>query len=229
MADFDIYTSDKYADGRALEAAIAKGEQASEDVKNKVDKVSGKGLSTNDYTTAEKQKLAGLENYDDTGMKAEIDYLVNAGAKNLLKLTEASSAVSGVTFDVDKVSGIVTATGTSSGTSSKLVGQFVLPPGKYIFTASEFASFQTQDAYAVTEDGRTIARDLEGSKNFELTEATTVKVNCRTRSAISSAVFKPMIRPASIKDGTFVPYAPTNRELYEMIKSLMPAAQSEEE
>ena len=30
---------------------------------NKVDKESGKGLSTNDYTTAEKEKLAGLENY----------------------------------------------------------------------------------------------------------------------------------------------------------------------
>lgn len=30
---------------------------------NKVDKVSGKGLSTNDYTTAEKNKLAGLSNY----------------------------------------------------------------------------------------------------------------------------------------------------------------------
>ena len=30
---------------------------------NKVDKVSGKGLSTNDYTTTEKNKLAGLTNY----------------------------------------------------------------------------------------------------------------------------------------------------------------------
>ena len=29
---------------------------------NKVDKVSGKGLSTNDYTTTEKNKLAGIEN-----------------------------------------------------------------------------------------------------------------------------------------------------------------------
>jgi hypothetical protein len=28
---------------------------------NKVDKVSGKGLSTNDYTTTEKDKLAGIE------------------------------------------------------------------------------------------------------------------------------------------------------------------------
>lgn len=31
--------------------------------KSKVDKVDGKGLSTNDYTTDEKNKLAGLENY----------------------------------------------------------------------------------------------------------------------------------------------------------------------
>lgn len=31
-------------------------------VANKVDKVSGKGLSTNDYTTAEKNKLAGIAN-----------------------------------------------------------------------------------------------------------------------------------------------------------------------
>lgn len=30
---------------------------------NKVDKVEGKGLSTNDYTTSEKEKLAGLSNY----------------------------------------------------------------------------------------------------------------------------------------------------------------------
>lgn len=29
----------------------------------KVDKIDGKGLSTNDYTTAEKTKLAGLKNY----------------------------------------------------------------------------------------------------------------------------------------------------------------------
>ena len=34
--------------------------QLQTDVKNKVDKVSGKGLSTNDYTTAEKNKLAGI-------------------------------------------------------------------------------------------------------------------------------------------------------------------------
>lgn len=35
----------------------------------KVNTVNGKGLSTNDYTTAEKTKLAGLSNYDDTEVR----------------------------------------------------------------------------------------------------------------------------------------------------------------
>ena len=39
----------------------------------KVDKVSGKGLSTNDYTTTEKDKLASLENYDDTELKEKVN------------------------------------------------------------------------------------------------------------------------------------------------------------
>jgi hypothetical protein len=46
------------------------------DLNSKVDKVTGKGLSTNDYTTAEKTKLAGLENYDDS----DIRNLINAKA-----------------------------------------------------------------------------------------------------------------------------------------------------
>ena len=41
-------------------------------VSNKVDKVEGKQLSTEDYTTAEKTKLASLENYNDTTVKGDI-------------------------------------------------------------------------------------------------------------------------------------------------------------
>lgn len=48
------------------------------DVSGKVDKVTGKGLSSNDYTDADKLKLAGLENYDDTQVRALI-----AGKANL--------------------------------------------------------------------------------------------------------------------------------------------------
>ena len=43
-----------------------------DELDGKVAKVTGKGLSTNDYTTAEKQKLASLENYDDTALAARV-------------------------------------------------------------------------------------------------------------------------------------------------------------
>ena len=39
----------------------------------KQDKVAGKGLSTNDFTDAYKQKLDRLENYDDTDVKERIE------------------------------------------------------------------------------------------------------------------------------------------------------------
>ena len=39
----------------------------------KVDKVSGKGLSTNDYTTSDKDKLASLENYDDSEIRTSLE------------------------------------------------------------------------------------------------------------------------------------------------------------
>ena len=39
------------------------GFASSDDLEKKVDKIDGKGLSTNDYTNDEKNKLAELENY----------------------------------------------------------------------------------------------------------------------------------------------------------------------
>ena len=44
-----------------------------EEIGGKVDKASGKGLSSNDYTDAEKNKLANLSNYDDTEIKKDIN------------------------------------------------------------------------------------------------------------------------------------------------------------
>lgn len=44
---------------------------------NKVDKVSDKGLSTNDYTNTDKNKLAGLSNYNDAALRALITNIDN--------------------------------------------------------------------------------------------------------------------------------------------------------
>lgn len=58
----------KKADATAMTAAL----------EGKVDKVEGKVLSSNDYTTEEKNKLAGLSNYDDTAIKADIAKKANS-------------------------------------------------------------------------------------------------------------------------------------------------------
>lgn len=42
------------------------------DISGKVDKVTGKGLSTNDYTTAEKNKLAAFGSASDYALKSDI-------------------------------------------------------------------------------------------------------------------------------------------------------------
>lgn len=52
--------------------SYATTKQVSNALTNKVDKVSGKGLSTEDFTTSLKVKLESLENYDDTIISNEI-------------------------------------------------------------------------------------------------------------------------------------------------------------
>ena len=78
-------------EGNVISATVGGGEDSPIDLSSyakkadvdsalelKVDKVTGKGLSSNDYTDADKLKLAGLENYDDTQIRELI-----AGKANL--------------------------------------------------------------------------------------------------------------------------------------------------
>lgn len=67
------------------------GSDYSKQIDNKVDKENGKQLSTEDYTTAEKEKLEGLENYDDTPVKEntnKIDLLNKYGTTDVYVLQE---------------------------------------------------------------------------------------------------------------------------------------------
>ena len=52
---------------------------------NKVDKVTGKGLSTNDYTTAEKQKLENIESEAQVNEVSASQYATVLGALSLMK------------------------------------------------------------------------------------------------------------------------------------------------
>lgn len=58
---------------------------------NKVDKVSGKGLSTNDYTTADKDKLAGI---DAGANKTVVDEELSSSSTNPVQNKTVNTAIS---------------------------------------------------------------------------------------------------------------------------------------
>lgn len=60
-------------------------------VANKVDKVSGKGLSTNDYTTAEKNKLSGI---DTEANKTIVDSVLSTTSTNPVQNKVVNTAIS---------------------------------------------------------------------------------------------------------------------------------------
>lgn len=90
------------------------------DLDGKVDKVTGKGLSTNDYTTTEKNKLASIDAQaraiglpgDNTlsgfANSTDVPGVVDAWGTNdsvVFSLVTANAAISGLNGKVDKVEG----------------------------------------------------------------------------------------------------------------------------
>ena len=67
---------DKINDLATIRSGAALGAtalQEHQDISGKVDKVSGKGLSTNDYTTTEKNKLSGIESGAEVNVQSDWD------------------------------------------------------------------------------------------------------------------------------------------------------------
>lgn len=64
------------------------------DINGKVDKEEGKGLSSNDFTDAYKEKLEGLHNYDDTEILNKISSIEIASTKIPLELYQSGNIIS---------------------------------------------------------------------------------------------------------------------------------------
>lgn len=92
--------SDLYADIKTLcEQWFYNKSTIDSQMNNKVDKVSGKGLSTNDYTTNEKNKLAGIEAQAN---KTVVDTALSSSSTNPVQNKVINTALGN---KVDKVSG----------------------------------------------------------------------------------------------------------------------------
>ena len=75
VAEIKIPSLDGYA--KTSDIPTLDGYAELSDLDNKVDKISGKQLSTEDFTTALKQKLDNLSNYDDTELSSNLQQLQN--------------------------------------------------------------------------------------------------------------------------------------------------------
>lgn len=93
------------------------------DISVKVDKVAGKGLSTNDYTDEEKAKLDSLQNYDDSGIVALINNKSDKGhthtVSQITDFPSIPSKVSQLTNDSGFISSIPSEYVTDAELNSK--------------------------------------------------------------------------------------------------------------
>lgn len=160
--------------------------------------------------------------------------LIDGGAKNLLQMTHAAGSVTryGVTCTWDPDAGTMTLTGTHvQGTdaaifefySGSAADQRELPAGKYHL--SGVPSGGSTATYRASLSGITGGVDTGSGADFTLTEPLyaayriLITGDCDFTGGM---VFKPMICAKAAWDisNKFVPYCPTNAELYAMIKNL---------
>lgn len=158
------------------------------------------------------------------------------GAKNLARNIMSDVTKSGITFKVQADKTIIsTGKNTSSGTTST--------DGNVIFDLLDV--LEVGKKYIVsgcpkggsTETYRITVREIIGENRFfyqDLGEGVliTPKENCTSLQAyinvnsgvsVDGLVWKPMVRPASITDSTYAPYAMTNKEITDALTSVKPS------
>ena len=222
MADYDLLHDGEEIDACVDEVVAARGTSAS--------------LSAG-IAAAVAAETAARETADDSLIGA-VGILSNAGQKNLLCMgfTDRTSAPT-VTKTADSTGFVVDGNRTSSsstvlvydlvnGASSGLQTRYTLPAGKYKVSGTGNAKLFIQ---VVAHDGsaNNVLVSASTEREFEYTaelKATYPYIAFRLatdgNASYDNLTVYPMIRHSEITDSSFQPYAPTNRELYEMILAL---------
>lgn len=199
--------------------------QNAADISGKVDKVAGKGLSTNDFTNADKIKLDGLENYEDAEITTGVSNATNIAAinsstlgysaKNLYKNTATSRIIAGVTFTV--VEDLINASGTTTGDCTYIMFSTTTDP--YVFNKDVIVTYTgtlTNINLRVRFNTTNFEYNLIPVGGFRVpagTEISQVYLQQTTAGkAVSVSDFGVMFRYADIKDDTYEPYKPSVQE-----------------
>ena len=171
------------------------------------------------------------------------DLLTLDGVRNYLPVNAETITHNGVTYTVN-ADGSVTANGTAG--MNPYYAQIILTlPGQAAAGSRTYANAIPirKGTYTIPTTGipgeifysvtlyETAEADPTALNVYNVAPVTFTVLNDTTRfhfsintarnQSVNQFTFLPMIRRAEIADNTFVPYAPDNRTLYEMIRSLM--------
>jgi hypothetical protein len=155
----------------------------------------------------------------------------NYGCKNMFHTETHIATVSGITFTVNSDASI-TVSGTATANAYLTVYNWAAlstttlasAKGKAVRLSGGTANVRFTVAYrASSSASSTEAKDTGSGASITLpsNESYQIYVALRVTNGVTvNETIYPMICLASIPDDTYVPYAPTNAELYDMIKSL---------
>lgn len=150
-------------------------------------------------------------------------------AKNLLENTATSQTINGVTFTVNDDKSI-----TANGTATAAI-QYVLSTNNEIAQGTYTLSGEATGALATCYISIARISKADGSKAQNGAYYNTpiqyvvdnddylyeFRLTATQGNVINNLTFYPMLRLASIKDPTYVPYAMSNRELTEKVQDLL--------
>lgn len=210
-----------------------------DNVQDAIDEIDQEIDTINDTDNEQDRALAELYG-ENANQQLEINYSINIGAKNIINNTaDASRTILGITWTKND-DGSMQASGTATGNSAvRVVGvqgsstyasAVPIPPGTYTVSASGFELERYRFVLGLFDD----ENSTRATKNIYNEEYTFTVSNYTSRFDFSCLILNgydapagtwyPMIRDSVVSSKTYKPYAPSNRELYEMILQLQSAA-----
>lgn len=181
----------------------------------------GTNIAVADDVVTQLASVNGALTNSITDITAEIADMNNVyGAKNLLPNNAKSKTESGVTFTVNS-DGSITANGTATaqiGYPICITPDFKGIENLFLSGCPTGGGSSTYDlrysnwsnlSYEDTGEGVAIPTQFD----YSTYPNARVEISIKNGATLNNVTFKPMIRLASIADGTYVPYSKTNKEL----------------
>lgn len=165
-----------------------------QDISGKVDKVSGKALSTNDYTTADKNKLAGIA---AGANKTVVDSELSGTSTNPVQNKVINTALSGKANSADLK------TVATTGSYTDLINKPTIPT-----VPSNVSAFTNDAGYLKSH------QDISGKADKATTLAGYGITNAYTKTEVNNLVGSVMKYMGTVDSASALPAKPTKGDVY---------------